>query len=206
MRPILLLATSNAGKRRELQALLGSLPLDLLTPADRRLALDVAEDGADYAANASLKARAFAQASGLWTLADDTGLEVDALGGAPGLHSARVAASDGDRRQRLLEALTGQPRPWSARFRCVAALAGPDGSLDLAEGSCPGEIVPWERGEHGFGYDPIFLVLGTDRTMAELPMPEKNRVSHRARAIAALLPVLRARLGLDPSGPPAPAG
>jgi XTP/dITP diphosphohydrolase len=203
MRPILLLATTNAGKRRELQALLGGLPLDLLTPADRQLSLDVAEDGADYAANASLKARAFAQASGLWTLADDTGLEVDALEGAPGLHSARVAASDGDRRQRLLDALAAQPRPWSARFRCVAALAGPDGSLDLAEGSCPGEIVPRARGEHGFGYDPIFLVAGTDRTMAELPMQEKNRLSHRARAIGSLLPVLRVRLGLDA---PAPAG
>jgi XTP/dITP diphosphohydrolase len=200
MPPVLLLATTNAGKRRELQALLAGLPIDLTTPQECGLDLSIEETGADYAANATLKARAFARASGLWTLADDTGLEVDALGGAPGLYSARLAASDAERRQQLVEALAGLPRPWKAQFRCVAALAGPADTLDLAEGVCPGEILPAARGEHGFGYDPVFLVAGTTQTMAELTLAQKNQLSHRARAIAALLSVLQRRLQITPSG------
>jgi len=208
----LLVATNNPGKRQEMQALLSGLPLTLLGPADLGLSLEIDEQGADYAANARLKATAFAAASGLWTLADDTGLEVDALAGAPGLRSHRLlddhagrlpgaAGSDADRRRLLLLLLQPHPRPWTARFRCAVALAGTDGRPDVAEGTCPGEIVPHERGLGGFGYDAIFLLQGGNQTMAELSPAEKNRLSHRARAVQALLPTLRARLGL----PPAPA-
>ena len=198
--PHLLLATLNPGKRRELQDLLGSLGLDLLTPPLLGLNLTVDEVGDDYAVNAQRKALAFSQASGLWTLADDTGLEVDALEGAPGPMSARLAGagrSDADRRQTLLHLLQDHPHPWTARFRCVTALASPGGQVDVAEGICSGEVIPEERGDEGFGYDPIFLVAGAGRTMAELTLEEKNRLSHRAHAIRALLPVLCARLGLN---------
>lgn len=196
----LLLATHNPGKRREIEDLLRHLRLRLVDLPTLGIHLAVEETGADYATNARLKALTYAQASGLWTLADDTGLEVDALGGAPGLHSARLLGpghSDAERRQALLHLLHSHPRPWTARFRCTVALASPNGEIDLAEGTCPGEIIPEERGEHGFGYDPIFLVAGLACTMAELPLAEKNRISHRARAVQALLPMLRRRLGLD---------
>ena len=198
--PHLLLATLNPGKRRELQDLLGSLGLDLLTPPILGLDLSVDEVGDDYAVNAQRKALAFSQASGLWTLADDTGLEVDALEGAPGPMSARLAGagrSDADRRQTLLHLLQDHPHPWTARFRCITALASPGGQVDLAEGICSGEVIPEERGNEGFGYDPIFLVAGAGRTLAELTLEEKNLLSHRAHAIQALMPVLRARLGLN---------
>jgi XTP/dITP diphosphohydrolase len=197
----LLLASNNEGKLRELRALLKGLQLDLLDPESLKLKLHVEESGDDYASNARLKAIAFAEASGIWCLADDSGLEVDALGGAPGLHSARLigpGGSDEARRARLLALLSAHPRPWTAKFRSVVALANPEGEIDLAEGECPGEIIHEERGDGGFGYDPIFLLKGVGRTMAELGMEEKNRLSHRAHATGALLPVLRSRLGLDP--------
>lgn len=196
----LLLGTTNKGKLAELRALLDGLGLDLLDPTALHLQLDVAETGDDYASNASLKAEAFSAASGIWCLADDTGLEVDVLGGAPGLHSARLIGllgSDKQRRQRLLTMLAPHPRPWRARFRSVVALASPGGKIDLAEGECPGEIIPKERGEMGFGYDPIFLLQEVGRTMAELEMEAKNRLSHRAIAIQAIMPILRRRLGLE---------
>lgn len=199
----LLIATNNPGKRRELLALLAGLDLKLATPADLRLALEVEETGATYAANAALKAAAFARASGLPALADDSGLEVDALDGRPGLHSARFApwhgATDADRRRLLLERLQAFPRPWTARFRCVTALALPgaddSGDVRLAEGVCPGEIIPEERGADGFGYDPVFLLAELGRTMAELTMEEKNRLSHRARAVLAARPFIADLLG-----------
>ncbi len=197
----LLLASNNVGKLRELRALLQGLQLILLDPESLKLKLEVEESGDDYETNARLKAAAFAEASGLWCLADDSGLEVDALGGAPGLHSARLVGpggSDEERRARLLALLSAHPRPWTARFRSVVALANPEGEIDLAEGECPGEIIPEERGDGGFGYDPIFLLSGVGRTMAELGMEEKNLLSHRANAMHALLPVLRSRMGLDP--------
>ncbi len=190
----ILIATNNAGKQREIQALLEDLGERLVMPAELGLRLDVTESGGTYAENASLKARSFAALSGLPSLADDSGLEVDALDGRPGLRSARFApwpaATDSDRRHLLLEHLQVYPRPWTARFRCVVALVLPDGTLHLAEGVCPGEIIPEERGNNGFGYDPIFLVSGSKRTMAELTMEEKNRLSHRARAVLAIRPRL----------------
>lgn len=195
----LLLATHNPGKRREMEVLLQGVGLSLVDLVSLRIDRVVEETGGDYAANARLKALAYAQETGLPTLADDTGLEVDALQGAPGLRSARLAGAgrtDADRRRLLLELLSPHPRPWTARFRCVVALAFPEGQVDSAEGTCPGEVIPQERGEHGFGYDPIFLVEGMGRTMAELRIEEKNRLSHRARAVQALLPILRLRLGL----------
>lgn len=195
----LLLSTNNKGKLRELQAILADMPLELLTPADLGLDLDVDEDGSTYAENAAKKALAFAQASGLTCLADDSGLEVDALNGAPGLYSARYSskpgATDADRRTFLLQNLADKPRPWTARFRATVAVAGPEGSVQIAEGTCPGEIIPEERGTGGFGYDPIFLLDGLTQTMAELPEETKNRLSHRARAVQAARPILMKLIG-----------
>ncbi|KAF0109255.1 MAG: dITP/XTP pyrophosphatase [Anaerolineaceae bacterium] len=200
MKPKLLLATNNPGKVAEMKALLDGLPLDLLTPADIGLTLEVAEDGQTYAENAARKAEAFARAGGLAALADDSGLEVDALDGRPGLHSHRFApqagATDADRRAYLLQQLAGKPRPWTARFRATVAVAAPGRETRFAAGTCEGEIIPEERGTNGFGYDPIFLVPEFGRTMAELTMDEKNRLSHRARAVQNAVPILREILGL----------
>lgn len=191
----ILIATANRGKLHEIQALLADLPLTLLTPADLGLQLEVAETGDSYAANAALKATAFARLSGLPTLADDSGLEVEALGGLPGVRSARFSplprANDADRRQYLLQRLGNCPRPWRAHFHCTVALADPAGEVSFADGDCPGEIIPLERGDNGFGYDPIFLLPQLDRTMAELSMAEKNQLSHRALAVKAAIPLLR---------------
>ena len=190
----LLIATTNPGKIRELQTLLEGLPVDLVTPIDLGLSLEVEESGDSYAENASLKAVTYARSSGLVTLADDSGLEVDALGGLPGIRSARFStkpgATDADRRAYLLQRLSGCPRPWAAHFHCTVALASPSLPVRLAEGDCPGEIIPEERGQNGFGYDPIFLLPEVSRTMAELTMEEKNRLSHRARAVQASRPIL----------------
>ena len=190
----LLLASNNPGKLREILALLGDLPLELVTPLQAGLSLEVAEDGSTYAENAARKALAFARSGNMLTLADDSGLEVEALHGEPGLHSARYlpnpGATDADRRAYLLLKLNGLPRPWQACFRCTVALADPSGGIQFAEGACPGEIIPEERGHDGFGYDPIFLLPDLGRTMAELTMNEKNRLSHRARAILAARPLL----------------
>lgn len=195
----LLIATANRGKLHEIQDLLADFPLTLLIPADLGLQLGVAETGDTYAVNASLKATAFARHSGLLTLADDSGLEVDALGGLPGVHSARFSplpgGTDADRRQYLLQQLRDKARPWTAHFHCTVALAEPAGNVAYFDGNCPGEIILTERGDNGFGYDPIFLLPELGRTMAELSMAEKNRLSHRARAIITAIPYLRRRLG-----------
>jgi len=194
----LLLASNNPGKQREMQALLGDLGIELLLASDVGLELCVDESGASYAENAARKALAFCSAAGLPSLADDSGLEVDALGGEPGIRSARYAplpqASDADRRAYLLRRLEGLPRPWRAHFHCTAALALPDGELVMGEGEVQGEVIPEARGQDGFGYDPIFLIPELGRTMAELTMQEKNRLSHRARAVQALRPYLIERL------------
>jgi XTP/dITP diphosphohydrolase len=196
----LLLASNNEGKVRELQSLLSRDDLELVTPDEIGLAIDVIENGSSYAENAALKGLAFSKASGLLTLADDSGLEVDALGGQPGLHSRRFLekpeASDADRRRLLLQRLQGNPRPWTARFRCVISLVDPHGEIRSNEGTCEGEIIPEERGQNGFGYDPIFLTVEFGRTMAELTMEEKNQISHRARAFRASLPALEELLAI----------
>jgi len=186
----LLVATTNKGKQREMQQIMAGWGFDLVIPQDIGLSLQVLEDGATYHENAAIKARAFAAASGLACLADDSGLEVDALDGAPGLHSARFSplpgASDADRRRLLISRLTGFAHPWTARFRAAVCLVQPGAEPLTTEGVCEGEIIPQERGSNGFGYDPIFLVAGGGLTMAELQDDEKNRISHRARAMAAL--------------------
>ena len=205
---IVLLATHNPGKVREIQALVDELPpsiaglIELVLPQRLDIQVEVQENGQTYQENAALKALAFCRASRLVTLADDSGLEVDALDSAPGLHSARysllLAASDADRRTLLLNNLQGFPRPWLARFRCVVALAAPwsePPKLEFYEGICPGEIIPDERGENGFGYDPIFLLAELGKTMAELSTAEKNQLSHRAQAIKAALPGLVRMVG-----------
>ena len=190
----ILVATNNKGKIDEIKALLDGLGLILHTPADLGLTLEVIEDGQTYAENAAKKAAAFAQASGMMALSDDSGLEVDALGGQPGLHSHRFCpipnATDANRRKYLLERLSDIPRPWTARFKATVAIALPSGQVKLATGQCDGEIIPDERGTNGFGYDPIFFIPELGRTMAELGMDEKNRLSHRARAIQNAIPIL----------------
>ena len=170
----LLLATNNPGKVKEIMAITHDWGVNVITPDRIGLRLAIEEVGHTYAENAALKAKAFARASGLLSMADDSGLEVDALGGKPGLHSARFSplpnASDADRRTYLLEQLRGLPHPWTARFRCTIAIASPDGETHFAEGICLGEIIPEERGSNGFGYDPIFLLPESGLTMAQLPM------------------------------------
>jgi XTP/dITP diphosphohydrolase len=197
--PQLLIATENQGKIREFQELLTDLGIELVTPRQLGINLNVVEDGSTYEENAGKKARAYAAASGLISLADDSGLEVEALDGAPGLYSARYSpqpgATDADRRAFLLKNLRGKPRPWLAHFHATIAIAAPGSKLRFAEGNCHGEIIPEERGSGGFGYDPIFLLPATGRTMAELPMDEKNRLSHRALAVQNAIPILRKILG-----------
>ncbi len=190
----LLIATNNKGKIIEIREILSALNLDLVTPAEIGLTLEVQEDGLNYAENAAKKALAFAQASGLPALADDSGLEVDALDGRPGLHSNRFGlqpSTEASRRRYLLEQLQHFPRPWTARFRATIAVALPEGEVIFATGVCEGEIIPEERGQGGFGYDPLFWLPELGKTMAELSLDEKNRLSHRGRALQNILPKLR---------------
>jgi XTP/dITP diphosphohydrolase len=191
----LLIATNNKGKVKELQDLLKDIGIELITPAEINLKLEVEEDGTTYAENAAKKAIAFAHARGLISLADDSGLEVDALDGAPGLYSARYhpkpGANDADRRAYMIENLKDKPHPWTAHFHATIAIAIPDQDVQIVEGNCYGEIIPEERGTGGFGYDPIFLFPELHKTMAELEMEEKNRLSHRAKAVMNAIPILK---------------
>lgn len=192
--PDLLLASGNPGKVREMQAILHHLPGRLLTPPDVGLFLHVTEDGNSYEANARKKALAYCRASRLITLADDSGLEVDALGGAPGILSARFSpipsASDGDRRAYLLDQLAGHPQPWTAHFHCTVVIVTPAGEDYVHSGNCYGQVVASERGHRGFGYDPLFLLPDLGKTMAELDEDQKNKISHRALALQNALPTL----------------
>lgn len=193
MKPLrLVLATHNHGKRREWQALLEGLPVTLVLPDELGLSEPVEETGRTYLENALLKARTLAAASGLPALADDSGLEVGALDGAPGLHSARyILGGDEVRYRALLRALEGvPPERRGARFRCVAALVLPDGREFHTEGVCEGVIQTAPSGEGGFGYDPVFFLPEQGCTMAELSFEAKNRISHRARAAQAMRRVL----------------
>ena len=190
----IVVATSNPGKLLEFRAILGELPLSLRAlSAFPEVVLP--EEGEEYEANAVAKARAAARDTGRAALGDDSGLEVDALGGAPGPLSARYGGPDLDdagRVAHLLEALRDVEGPArSARFVCVAALALPEGGVVTARGECPGRILEAPRGDGGFGYDPVFEVEGRGRSMAELPAADKNRLSHRARALAQLTDALR---------------
>ena len=190
----LLLATNNQGKLAELRVLLSGLNIELLSPKDLNLDIQVQERGLNYLENAVLKAAIFADATKIWTLADDSGLEVESLDGAPGLFSARYSpepnATDKDRRRYLVQNLEGTPQPWKASFQCVVALVGPEGSPIVTKGTCPGLIIPKGRGQGGFGYDRIFRLEETGLTMAELTTEQKNELSHRALAVKKLIPIL----------------
>jgi len=181
----LVLATRNAGKVRELEALLAGLPVEVVPcPAE---APEVEEDAPTLEGNAEKKARALHAFTGMAALSDDTGLEVDALDGRPGVRSARFAgehATDADNRAHLLAELRGQTNR-RARFRTVLAYVGEAGALHTFEGICEGQILEEERGTGGFGYDALFVPDGHAETFAEMPKESKNRISHRARALAA---------------------
>ena len=184
--PRLLLATNNTGKVAEFRQLLAGCGWELVTPADLGLTIEVEETGQTYAENATLKAVEYAHAGGLVTLADDSGLEVDALDGRPGVLSARYAGADRtdqERVQALLQELASVPDDErTARFRCVIAIADTTGRVELVDGTIEGRIGHEPRGENGFGYDPIFLLPDRGMTTAELPPDEKNAISHRAVA------------------------
>lgn len=186
--PTLIVATGNPGKLHEMQSYLTGLDWELaLKPDD----LEIDETGETFAENARLKASQVAQALGAWAIADDSGLEVDALDGAPGIFSARYGKSDAERIDRLLSEL-GNDLNREARFVCVVAIARPDGTIVLVEeGICPGRILHAPRGEGGFGYDPIFYVPEHRLTFAEMPPELKHEVSHRGRAFEKLLPQLK---------------
>lgn len=191
----LLVATGNPGKLSEFRRLLDGIPV--CSPLDMGLAdLSVNENGDTFHDNALLKARAFAEASGCVSLADDSGLEVDALGGRPGVQSARYGGpdlDDGGRCQRLLSALAGVPQPErGARFVCCLVAAAPDGRCADATGTCEGRILERSVGTGGFGYDPVFYVPECGRGMAELSADEKGAISHRGRALRAIRPRLLA--------------
>lgn len=184
----LVVATGNPGKLGEMQAYLKDLPWQLvLKPAD----LEIEETGATFSENACLKASQVAIATGEWAIADDSGLMVDALDGAPGLYSARYGATDRERIERLLFEL-GDAANRAAQFVCAVALARPDGAIALqSTGICPGEILYAPRGQGGFGYDPIFYLPDHDMTFAEMPAEVKHSASHRGRAFAEFLPQLK---------------
>ena len=191
----LVLATGNAGKLAEMQALLAPLGLQVRPQSDFDF-VQPPETGTTFVENAIIKARASAAARGLPAIADDSGLEVDALAGAPGVHSARYAGAHGDdaaNNRKLLAALEGQADR-GAQFRCVCVYLrhADDPAPLIAQGVWRGQILPAARGEGGFGYDPLFLPDGHDRSSAELPKAEKNRLSHRGQAVAELIEQLRA--------------
>jgi XTP/dITP diphosphohydrolase len=192
MKPALVIASGNAGKVREFGHLLAELQLEIRPQPE---GLEVEETGASFAANARLKAEAVARATGCWALADDSGLSVSALGGAPGVHSARYADSDEARIARLLRELEGASDR-SARFTAALAVADPSGTIRLeVEGICLGEILEEQRGTGGFGYDPVFFVPEAGLTYAEMDKQLKGRIGHRGKAFALLAPRLRKLLG-----------
>ncbi|MDP9341931.1 MAG: RdgB/HAM1 family non-canonical purine NTP pyrophosphatase [Actinomycetota bacterium] len=188
---LIALATRNPGKIREIRTICADWPVRWLTAGgDDRPWPDLEEPGETYAENALAKARTVVEALGVPALADDSGIEVDALGGGPGPRSARFAGEHATEQQnldKLIEALAGvPPQQRTARYRCVAVLARPGGSEVRAEGVCEGTLITEPRGTGGFGYDPIFLPAGFERTMAELSLEEKDRISHRGKALRAL--------------------
>ena len=191
----LVIATSNRGKFNEIAALLRGLPVRIV-PLDRVGPVEVPpESGHSFQENARIKAVAVANATGFLALADDSGLEVDALGGGPGVLSARFGGpgkTDADRNHLLLDKLIGiPPERRTARFRCVIAVAEPSGPVHFADGACEGRIAVAPRGAHGFGYDPVFEVVSLGRTLAEVAPGVKNRLSHRAQALRAARAILK---------------
>ena len=197
----IVVATENPGKLREIRESLGDTAVQILSLTDLPPLPPVKEDGSTFRENALIKARTVAHHTGRLTIADDSGLEVDHLEGKPGVRSARFAgeeASDAENNRKLLKLLAGvPPAQRGAVFRCVIAVAEPGGGTYTAEGVCEGEIAFGPQGDLGFGYDPVFLLFERERTMAQLPPEEKNRISHRARAAQAIRPVLERLVGRD---------
>lgn len=195
MQNTILISSQNPGKIAEITAILTSIKQKMITPQDIALTINPKETGRSYTENARIKAIAYRNASGLPALADDSGLEVDVLDGAPGIFSARFSkipnATDADRRAYLLEILKDFPQPWNAHFHCTAILATPGNTFIETTGRCDGVIIPDECGSGGFGYDPIFFIPERQATMAELPQQVKNTISHRALALLAMIPFLR---------------
>lgn len=190
----LVLATRNQGKVREMSELLGPQGIEIISLAEFPELGDVEEDGDTFRENAIKKASAVCEQTGLMALADDSGLEVDALDGAPGVHSARFAGEpkdDAANNRKLLDLLSGvPPEQRTARFRCVIAIAVPDGWAYTADGTCEGVIAEEPRGSGGFGYDPLFYLPEYGKTFAELDLETKNKISHRGRALAGALDIL----------------
>ena len=190
---VLVIASGNKGKIREFQGLLSALPLQVHAQPD---GIEVQETGTTFRENARIKAQAVAHLTGHWALADDSGLSVDALDGAPGVHSARYAPTDQERIAKLLKALSDSANR-SAHFCAALCIATPDGEVLIeVEGRCEGLICKTPRGRDGFGYDPVFEVSGTDRTFAEMTANEKKQHGHRGRAFALLQPKLEKLLGM----------
>lgn len=200
--PTLLIATSNRGKLKEVRGALGDLMIRLMSLDEFPVTEAPVEDEATFAANARLKAIYYARHTGCWALADDSGLEVDALDGAPGVHSARFAGTpcnDDANNAKLIAALRDVPAARrTARFRCAIAVADGGGVLAEAFGMIEGVIVDTAQGDNGFGYDPHFFVAELGKTTAELEPAMKNRVSHRGRALAAIRPELERILSVPP--------
>ena len=193
----ILVATHNQGKLKEYREMLGDLGIsgkkvEWVSLSDLNIDLDVEETGASFEENARLKVESYAKISGLLTLADDSGLEVDALGGEPGIYSARYGGGgldDAGRYRLILEKLAGLPdSERSARFRCVIAIYMPSGEVITADGTCEGRIAHEPKGDYGFGYDPIFYVSEKKAMLAELPPDVKHQISHRGNALAAIRP------------------
>jgi XTP/dITP diphosphohydrolase len=189
----LLIATTNQHKLAEYRALLGDVPFELVGLGDIGITDDVEETGDTFKANAQIKAEAYSQHSGLLTLADDSGLEIAALNGAPGVYSARYGGVSGPEQLALvLKQLEGKPfHERMARFVCVIAIAEPGKPVQFVEGTVPGAIEFEPKGTHGFGYDPLFYLLDRGVTMAQLPPEEKNQISHRAQAVKKARTLLR---------------
>ena len=202
--PAVLIATTNEGKLREVRQILAGLPAQLTGLADHPPLPEPVENAATLQGNAVLKALHYARLGGCWTLADDSGLEVDALHGAPGVHSARFAGPqcrDAANNAKLVQALSSvPPERRTARFRCVVALADPFKVVATASGALEGRIIDPPRGKNGFGYDPHFFVPQFGMTTAEMDPAQKNLISHRGQAFRALRPTLERHLGL-PVGP-----
>lgn len=194
----LVLSTSNEGKIREIREILGGLPIRMLTKDDFESWPEIVEDGQTYLDNALIKAGALMEVTGLAALGEDSGLEVDFLGGAPGVRSARFSgenASDRSNNELLIASLESvPPEKRTARYRCVAVVVFPDRDPIGSVGTCEGRIGLEARGSFGFGYDPWFIPEGEDRTMAQLSPPEKNAISHRGRALRGLAEYLRKAL------------
>lgn len=193
----LLIATRNRGKAMEIRALLGlglAKNVEVLTLPDLPAGMEPREKGKTFAENAKIKALHYAKEYNILCIADDSGLAVEALGGRPGVHSARYAGEEANDEKNialLLEELNPHPKPWTAAFLCVAAAALPGRMIAEATGRVDGEIVPVPRGDSGFGYDPVFRVKGSPKTMAELTTEEKNRISHRGLAVRRIIEELK---------------